>query len=145
MNLKNYTSSVPASQSILRIEKRLVDMGATSIVKEYDANKKIAGIKFCFAVNATTFSFEMPANVEKVFAVFWKAVRSPNPNTKARLMDQAERTAWKNVAEWVDIQCSLMVMEQVDFMQVFMPYALLPNGKTLYQGFQDSGMKLLGQ
>lgn len=142
MNLKNYTSEVPASSSIDRIEKRIVDMGATSIAKQYDENKKLTGITFCFLVNGNTVAFAMPANIDKVFAVFWKG--ASHRANKDKLMQQAERTAWKNVAEWVEIQCSLIMMQQAEFLQVFMPYAIMPGtGRSMYQALQDSGMKLL--
>lgn len=39
MNLKNYTSSVPADTTIARIERLLVDGGATGIAKEYEAGR----------------------------------------------------------------------------------------------------------
>jgi hypothetical protein len=86
----------------------------------------------------------MPAQVDKVFAVFWKGVRNPNLVNKSKMQEQAERTAWKNVAEWVDIQSSLIMMEQCDFMQVFMPYALTSGGKTVYETFSENPQKLLG-
>ncbi len=143
MNLKNYTSGVPVSSSILKIEKRLIDMGASSIVKEYDGEKKINGITFCFLLNGQTVAFKMPAHVQKVFAVFWKDVRNPHRVNKEKILDQAERTAWKNVADWIDIQSSLIMMEQCDFMEIFMPYALTSGGKTLYESFKENPQKLL--
>ena len=39
MNLKNYTSSVPVDITLARIERLLVDSGATGIAKEYKAGK----------------------------------------------------------------------------------------------------------
>lgn len=142
-NLRNYTSEVPASTSIMRIEKRLIDMGATSIVKQYDGNKRTEGITFCFTLKNQTVAFQMPANIDKVFAVLWKTVRNPQRVKPENYWQQAERTAWKNVADWVDIQCTLITMEQVEFMEVFLPYALAPGGKTIYQIFNDNPQKLL--
>lgn len=144
MKLKNYTSEVPVTNSINRIEKRLVDMGATSVVKEYSPEKKIIGITFCIPFKGQTVPFRMPAQVDKVFAVFWKEVRNPDRVSKTRYMEQAERTAWKNVAEWVDIQSSLIMMEQVELMQVLLPYALDPRtGKTIYEKFTENPQRML--
>lgn len=118
-------------------------MGASSTVRQYDSNKIICGITFCIEIKGRTIAFKMPAEVEKVYAVFWKDVRNPARANKARIQDQAERTAWKNVSDWIDIQSSLIMMEQCEFMQVFLPYALTSLGTTVYEAFLDNPQKLL--
>lgn len=142
MNIKNYTSETPVFRSIERIEKRLVDIGAKSVVKEYDSNKKIVGITFCIDINNSTVAFKMPAQVEKVFNLFWKHA-NPHRANKQKYLEQAERTAWKNVSEWIDIQASLVMMEQADFIQVFLPYAITKEGETVYDSFKKNPTKLL--
>jgi len=45
-NIRNYTSSVNADQSVMNIEKKLVQHGAARIMKEYDGFGNIAAISF---------------------------------------------------------------------------------------------------
>lgn len=47
-NIKNYTSKVPVSQSLVKIEEELVSIGANRIVKEYDADRRLASIAFSY-------------------------------------------------------------------------------------------------
>lgn len=135
--IKNYTSQVPASQSIYRIEKRLVDNGATTISKFYDDKGKIEGVIFQMKVPEAPMpiTFKLPARVDRVFDRLWKEVKKPSPERKDKVKDQAERTAWKLLNDWIDIQMSLIELNQIDFTEVFLSYA--------YDGQQTYHEKLM--
>ena len=50
------------------------------------------------------------------------------------------RTAWRLVQEWVDIQATMIDLNQVDAAEVFMPYMIVGrNGGTLYDAAIASG------
>ena len=143
MNLKNYTSTVAASTSMARIEKKLVEIGASQVNKEYK-NQICVGVKFEIEVKGVPVSFELPAKVDTVYKVMRSEVKRPNENTDTRIKEQAERTAWKIIADWVDVQASMIYLEQAEVLQVFMPYAITKEGKTVYQLFTENSPKLLG-
>ncbi|HRH61337.1 MAG TPA: hypothetical protein PL045_12240, partial [Chitinophagaceae bacterium] len=113
MNIKNYTSEVPASSSMGRIEKYLVEAGATDISKKYADGICIA-IRFRI-MHKTKDSphygvplfFELPAKTDACFNVLWKEVSRPRPDTRQRIQQQAERTAWKIVSDWVEVQITM--------------------------------------
>ena len=143
MNLKNYTSTTSSDKSISRIEKKLVSIGAKNINKEYE-NEMLTSIKFLIDIKGQTVAFALPARVHVVFDVMWKEVVRPRPDTKKRIQDQAEMTAWKIIADWVDIQASMIYLEQAEILQVFMPYALVGNSNTtFYDKIKESGFKAL--
>lgn len=143
MNLKNYTSTVAAASSITRIEKRLVEIGAKNINKQYEGGVLI-GIQFLIDVNNNTVAFSLPAKVDTVYKVMWGEIKKPVKGTQERVRDQAERTAWKIIADWVDVQASMIYLEQAEVMQVFMPYALIRGGQTFYEAFKEKPQLLLG-
>ena len=126
MNLKNYTSSVSVVNSINKIEHRLVSAGATHIAKVYDDEKNVKGITFQIPVNDKSLIFKLPAKSESVFNVLWGEVRRPRPETKENIQQQAARTAWKLLSDWVDIQISLIKIQQVELLEVFFPYCWDP-------------------
>ena len=126
MNLKNYTSSVSVVNSINKIEHRLVSAGATHIAKVYDDEKNVKGITFQIPVNDKSLIFKLPAKSESVFNVLWGEVRRPRPETKENIQQQAARTAWKLLSDWVDIQISLIKIQQVELLEVFLPYCWDP-------------------
>jgi hypothetical protein len=143
MNLKNYTSEVPAITSMGRIEKNLVEAGATDISKKYESGVCIA-IRFRMLVNQIPLFFELPAKVDACFKVLWAEVKRPQPDTKARTLQQAERTAWKIISDWVDIQLSMIKLEQAELLQIFLPYVFDPvKEKTFYSQMKEGGFKAL--
>ena len=143
MKLKNYTSETPKDRSVSKIINCLVEMGAKNINQQYE-NKMLSGITFLIDINDTTVAFSLPAKVEAVFKVLWEEVKRPNTGTEQRIREQAERTAWKIISDWVEIQAAMIHLEQAEILQVFLPYALIGNGgNTLYESMKSNNFKLL--
>jgi len=146
MNLKNYSSSVSVVSSINKIEHRLVFAGATHIAKLYDEEKNVKGITFQIPVNNKPLLFKLPAKTESVFNVLWGEVRRPRPETRKNIQLQASRTAWKILSDWVDIQISLIKIEQVELLEVFLPYCWDPStDKTYFDKLKEGNFKALSQ
>ena|ERR1043165_5816094 len=143
INLKNYTSTIDAHLSMSRIEQYLVKAGATDISKKYDQGVCRA-ITFRMLINNEPLFFQLPAKVDLCFNVLWKQIKKPQDGTKEKIMIQAQRTAWKIVSDWVEIQLSMILLEQAEPMQVFLPYAYDPaSDETFYDKMKKSGFKAL--
>lgn len=142
MNLKNYTSTVPAITSMGRIEKALVSAGATNISKTYQ-DQVCTAIQFRMVITGELpMFFQLPAKVDPCFNVLWAEVKRPREDTKKLVREQAERTAWKIVADWVEIQISMIMLQQAEPLQVFLPYAYDPTTEnTFYDRIKAGGYK----
>src|SRR5688572_192510 len=114
MNLKNYTSEVPVSRTVARIEELLADAGASDVSKQYREGRLHTLTFGIEAPNGKTLSFRMPADADKVFSYFWKDVARPRNGTKERLQQQAERTAWKLLQESLEIEVSRIKLQQTE-------------------------------
>ena len=69
--------------------------------------------------------------------------RKISASTKAKIEAQAGRTAWKLWQDWLEVQMSLIEMEQAEFVQIFLPYFW--NGKqSYYDQLKEGGFKMLG-
>lgn len=142
MSIKNYTSTVPVSRTIARIEECLSRAGASAIMKDYTDGRLTA---LCFTVriaNGKTAAIRLPADEEAVFRVLEKSVRRPRKDTLARLHDQAQRTAWKLQQDFVEVQLSLIEMQQTDPMRAFLAY-VWDGKRTFYDSLQAGGFKAL--
>lgn len=145
MNIKNYTSTVDASRSMAKIEELLVEIGATNINKQY-AEKVCTGITFLLFDQQLqqTLPFHLSAQVEECFAILWKDVKRPRPDTRVTLHAQANKTAWKILSDWTEIQCSMILLGQAKPLQMFLPFIYdLKTNETLFDKVSSGKVKLL--
>ncbi len=143
--IKNYTSGVPPERSISHIEKVLVYHGAKNIFKNYESGN-LTGFAFVIRNNGKDIPFKIPARIDRVENRLKETIKKPRKGTMDRVKDQAERTAWKLLADWVDIQMALVDLDQVEIIEVFLPYAYdAAKNQTLFDKVKDGSLKLLTQ
>ena len=158
MFLKNYTSNVPVSESIARIERVLISCGVSAIAKEYGPTGQVCAVSFEIEFEkGKTMKVRLPADRESALAALWKdycgidgedpckkgyANSSHKKKSKKEFDQQAERTAWKLMVDWVEVQMSLIQMKQAETLQVFLPY-LSVNGETFYSKIKSTGYRAL--
>ena len=144
MTIKNYTSTVEASRSMARIEELLVEIGASNINKKYE-DKVCTGLTFLYYDDRLqqTLAFHLKADSEELFKVLCKEVKRPQANTKSQLQAQANRTAWKILSDWTEIQCTMILLGQAKPLQMFLPFVYdVKNEETLYDKVVSGKMKL---
>ena len=137
MAIKNYTSKVNVYESLGEIQAALAANGARRIMVEYDAAGQPMGVTFGIETPAGSRAFCLPANVEGVRAVM---ARQKVKDTDG----QAERTAWRNVRDWVLAQVAIIEAGMVQIEEVFLPYMTDGSGRTLYQLYQGGHLALGG-
>lgn len=142
--IKNRTSIVSPRVTAERIEQLLAESGALSVSRMYN-NGEIVGFEFLIATSHGNINFRMPVDTERAYSVMltdaenklktgWKLTDVG----KKSLKDQSARTAWKIAQEWIEIQLSMVRMQQAELVQVFMPYAV-KNGVTLFDAMKRGG------
>jgi hypothetical protein len=129
-NLKNYTSEVSSDKSLARIERLLVSAGAKRIMKEWNDKEMCCGISFQLSNASGVVSYQLPAKIEAVFNILYSKYSKPTVRSEEICWEQAERTAWKIICDWVEIQIAMIEMEQAKLAQVFLPY--MHNGKQSF-------------
>lgn len=135
MAIKNYTSKVGVYESLGEIQGAPAAHGARQIMVEYDGDGKVMALAFSIESPLGRRAFSLPANVEGVRAVMAKqGVKDIN--------GQAERTAWRNVRDWVLAQMAIIEAGMAQMDEVFLPYLTNGNGQTLYQLYQGGALAL---
>lgn len=145
MNLKNYTSKVDAHTSMNNIEKWLVEIGASNVSKKYE-DKICTGITFLYFDQRLqkTIAFHLKAQVDECFKIFWSEVKRPQPDTKKNILEQANRTAWKILSDWTEIQCAMILLRQAEPLQMFLPFVYdVNNNETYFDKIKSGTIKLL--
>lgn len=66
---------------------------------------------------------EFAYKIQKYFKVLEKNTTSrTRSETMVKIPAQAERTAWKIVLDWIEIQMAMIDLAQIEIMEVFLPY-----------------------
>jgi hypothetical protein len=144
MPIRNYTSSVAAHLSCARIEQKLVEAGAQHITKQY-ADKKLIGFMFDLPHEGKQFPVMLPVRSEKVYEILYDELPHSTSSQIEKLHAQAERTAWKLMYDWVDLQLTLIQLNQVQALEVFMPFIVynMHTKQTLFEHAIESNFKML--
>jgi len=146
--MKNYTSTVAPDKSVTQIEQLLIKAKAQSIAKEYSATGEIVAISFLIKNPETGLlvGIRLPSDVDACYAVL-KDMRKNSQwlsaTKKSALREQAKRTSWRLMFDWVAVQMSMIEMCQAELTQVFMPY--IWNGtSTLYHQMKAAKVPAIG-
>lgn len=143
--LKNYTSQVSAIKSINYIEAQLVKSGARTVVKIYDEDKKITGIWFVMQIDGKDIPFKLPSRVEACETVLISNLGPrTRPETRKKIPQQAERTAWKILSDWVEAQMAMVELAQIEITEIFLPYIYdQKNDQTFFEKIKSTNFQNL--
>lgn len=149
-NILNYTTGVSADVSAGHIMALLGRKGANSISQHFESSR-LCGISFVFPVGGVAVNFQLPAREEGVLAFLlkqapWHSRRGCNEaDYSEKLRGQAARVAWRILKDWVEAQIAMVEAGQAEMGEVFMPYAIINGGQTMYDAFVTSNeQKKLG-
>jgi hypothetical protein len=115
------------SRSIELIEKYLVEAGATQIAKSYEGDRP-SGILFSIFFNEIPMTFQIPVKIENAYKILAKIKHPRTPSQINFVKEQAERTAWRCILDWVTSNLAMTQLEQADSLQMLFPY--LYDGKA---------------
>lgn len=141
-NIRNYTSETPAYLSISRIEDMIIEAGAQQISKTY-TNGKLTGFKFVLPIDNMVLTFDINPQIDKVYKkMIGNYVKTPTQSQQEAVYRQAERTAWRNQQELLQIQIDMVEIDQVDMMQALF-LSLTDGSETVYDKIKKNGYKAL--
>lgn len=148
MGLKCYTTTVPADQSVGEIQKMLSKRGATGILLEYEqqGTGRIERVAFRMRMGEQDISFRLPLRWRDVKRAIMAdaSIENRYRAKAARDDDYAYRVAWRILREWVDAQMAMVDLGMVQVAEVFLPYAIMRDDRTLFEGLAADPGRLLG-
>lgn len=136
MAIKNYTTTVNVYQSLAEIQGSLAAHGAAKVMVDYEDGHPVS-VTFSITTPAGPRGFILPAAVDGTLRVFQKQKVKTD-------REQAERTAWRNVRDWVMAQMALIESCDIPLEQPFLPYMANTQGETLYEIYSKGQLLLEG-
>jgi hypothetical protein len=153
----NYTTQVPAARTIPQIQEILTKHGARSILTDFDPKGNITALSFKVAtkqpcthpagticadcrgtgIKEVLLGIRLPVDVPATLKVLQ---RTAPP--RYRTEEHARNVAWRNIKDWIEADFAFIETEQVKFEQVFLPYILTGDGRTIYERLSQHGFQL---
>ncbi len=141
MALLNYTTKIEPEQTIGEIQKMLSGHGVMAMMTDYDG-PHVSAVSFRMLVKGQPMGFKLPCNWRAVLKIFDnEGVRMKHGGTREA---QAIRTAWRIIYEWMRAQLALVEVNMVTVPQVFLPYVIMRDGRTLSEHVETNPGFLLG-
>ena len=140
MAIKNYTTTIKTEKTINEIQQILAKHKAKAILTEYDGSGNVAALSFKIDAPQGMIAIRLPAKQDNVLKIL--QIQKRKNNSIKATKEQAERTAWRNIKDWIDTQMALIDTEMVQIEEIFLPYILNSRGETVYQMFENRRLML---
>ena len=134
--IKNYTTDIPASKTIVEIQNLLGSNGATGVATEYE-NGLVKTIFFKIKLQDRELPFRLPARPESVYNALFRGMHG-EWTYKEQRMEKATNIAWRICKTWLEAQITLINLQQAKIEEVFLPYLVMGGNKTLYEVMQGN-------
>jgi len=144
----NYTTSVPAHQTIAEIEKTLAENGANKIMKDYE-DGACTGITFQILTEHGLMPFKLPLKqralkqvVKNMSEMRHKSGKLIIPRSRMDDPELAARIGWRILKDWLNAQMALYQLSMVKIEEVMLPFVVNPiTGQTLYESLAEKKFK----
>ena len=100
------------------------------MMTEYEG-RQVAAVSFKMDISGKVMAFRLPCNWRGVLEVFKNSRTFYVKHKDKDIENQAIRTAWRIIHDWVDAQLALVEVNMVTVPQVFLPYTIMADGRTL--------------
>ncbi|MEJ2618513.1 MAG: hypothetical protein P8Z35_26405 [Ignavibacteriaceae bacterium] len=100
---------------------------------------------FQIPINNTPMTFKLPVKTDNVFKYLVKQRSRPPKNSVINtIRAQADRTGWKILSDWIDIQISMIEIDQAESIEMFLAYTYDPvSNLTLFEKIKKNGCQQL--
>lgn len=135
------TTKKSPEETSAEIENKLSHYRLSKYMKDYK-DGEVTGCIFSLELRGKHVPIRLPVRWEPLLEM---ANRGETKYIRAGDKSQAKRVAWRQVLRWIESQLALVDLEMVEIAEVFLPYMMVNNKKTLYQHLVENDMKLIGE
>lgn len=149
MPLLNYTTEKKAEQTIAEIQKLLSRYNVSAMMTEYDG-PNVSGVSFRIDYKGQQMSYKLPCNWRSVKEIFVEknANRKHVAGRLERRIDTDDEhvinVAWRIIKDWMEAQLALVEINMATIPQIFLPYTIMKDGRTLADHVETNPGFLLG-
>ena len=139
--LFTYTTKIEPQKTVSEISEVLADHKAKAVMVEYDEGE-IKALSFKVDTPAGERGIRLPCNPEPVYQVLINQSKEGKIPKYIVNKHQALRVSWRILFYWVKAQMAILETEMVSMEQIFLPYMIMENNRTLYDNMRDTRFQL---
>lgn len=138
----NYTTKIPAAQTVGECQALLAKSGASAVAVEYQDGEP-TGLSFRLDTPHGRRDFTLPVNIEGMHAVLRKADRDGMfaamhvRRGQFAELEHAANVAWRVVRDWLEANLALIAAGMAGLDEVMLPYLHVAPDKTLYAAYRE--------
>lgn len=146
----NYSTAIPAAQTVGECQALLAEAGAASVAVHYE-NREPAGLSFRLDTPHGPRAFTLPVNVDGAHAVIGKMLRQNPPHvSRAQLNKLGSRrhagdVAWRVARDWLEANLALVAAGMAEVTEIMLPYLVIgDDDRTLWQAYREREQAAIG-
>lgn len=136
MPILNYTTKIDYYKTLTEIQQLLAKAGAKKVVIDNDSSNLPIALTFCLEWNGIMTAFALPCNFEGVLKAMKRSSKVPRSLCTE---EQALRVGWRIVKDWTASQVAIVDAQLCSMAEVFLPYVVSKEGKTLFKYMDEGG------
>jgi hypothetical protein len=105
----------------------------------YDDQGHVIALSCKVSVGQQDLAFRLTSDWRPVLTLLEHDRKVPR---HLRTQEQAIRVSWRIIKDGVEAQMAIVDTKMVQLEQVFLPYAIMPDGRTLYERVRDARFAL---
>ena len=121
MPILNYTTSIDPTRTTGEIQKMLQKHDIVHFSIRYE-DKNPVGVTFAIQFNGQMLNFYLDCNIKGVHNCL---INDPKVPFKNRTKEQALKTSWRILKDWIVAQLALVEAELTTLPKVFLPYVVI--------------------
>lgn len=139
MGILNYSTTVKSVKTAAEVVEILARHGASSVITTY-ADGLPTGVGFQIMTQHGPRDYQLPVNVEGVEAAIKAQIRKRVIQPRYAGHEQAERTAWRIIKDWIAAQLAVIEAGQAKLDEVMLPYMLM-SGERVVDAYRRNAVQ----
>lgn len=140
MSLLNYTTKITPEQTISEIQQMLIAYDISGMMTEYDG-RQVKSVSFRINIQGQDRAFRIPCNWRGVYEILKNDRKLTGKECSE---EQAIRVAWRIIHTWIKGQLAMVEVNMVTIPQIFLPYTIMGDNRTLTEHVESNPQLLLG-
>ena len=132
------TTTKNPTETIGEIQRLLSKHGMKNAMLQFDDMGDVIAMSFTLKNNPIPYI--LPAKHEPIMKM---AERGKTGYRKTAEESQARRVAWRQVYRWIESQLAMVEVQMVEVEEIFLPYMMVDENRTVYQLVKEKGVDLL--